>query len=795
MDESDGPGTEQDTSGDGAQGRPKRNTFARRWKAKRLKKRRHRRRVGWKGWLLRLALLVLSPTLLILLIEGVLCLSGYGRSTEFFVDWVSPSGQTFRKTNPDFCLQFVPEELSRRPESILLGAKGDETRIFVLGGSAAAGDPDAMYGFSRVLEALLNRGRTTRKYHVVNAAVTAMGSHVVRAVAEDCTAAQADALVVYMGNNEVVGPYGPAATPEALYGSTRAIRTVIAAKGTRLGQLMAQLGKGDRRAKTWVGMEAFLKQQIALDDPRLADCYDHFTANLKDILASADETGTAVVVCTVPVNLRSCAPFASAHRAGLSDEDLARWKTLYDAGREAQKAGRFPDALASFRQAAEIDDAHAELIFASAQCAEKTRQLAAARDYYARARDLDTLRFRADTRINEIIRDTTESAEGRVALADLAGALADRAEQRLPGADLLVDHVHLNFRANVLAAMEAARALKRVLPELSLDLGSSSAAIDTLSDELRRQLGYDAWTEYELAVEMYTRKLRPPFEGQFDHDAELNILRNKLIRLRQAARLVHFDATQRDCLAAATAAPYDPLPDRALGLLWLKNDRAPDAVARLRTRLADHPHCAVTRNALAYALAIDGKVDEAVTVLNSPENPFSPGEVGALAFIAARLTQHGKAAAAREVNERILKRDGEHVDALINLGAAADTDERFEEGEQYLKRALDVDPEHSSAMINLANTFVGRRMFGQARQWFEKAIETNPYSHLAHLGLGLQLLRDKQPVEGIEHIQRAAKLNPTFAPTYGILAGLYQRAGQRDKALFYARLARLFGGK
>jgi len=794
MHESEGSRTENESSGDARPARPRRNTFARRWKARRLKKKR-RRRVGWKVWLLRLALLVLSPTLLLLLIEGVLCLSGYGRSTEFLIEWEAPSGETFLITNNDFCLQFVPAELSRRPEAIVLGDKGDVSRIFVLGGSAAAGDPHAIYGFSRVLEAVLNRGKTPRRYEVVNAAVTAMGSHVVRHIASDCAEAGADALVVYMGNNEVVGPYGPAATPGVLYGSTRTIRTMIAAKGTRTGQLMGELARGDTRAKTWLGMEAFLEQQIAFDDPRLEDCYDHFKSNLDDILASAADVGAGVVVCTVPVNLRSCAPFGSAHRAGLGEDQLARFKTLYDAGRQAWKAGKFADALASFRKAAEIDDAHAELIFASARCAEKTRERAAARDYYARARDLDTLRFRADGRINEIIRDTVLLADGRVVLADLAGALADGAEQGVPGSDLLVDHVHLNFRANVLAAVAAARALRRVLPGLSVDPGEGPAAMDKLEAELRRQLGYDARAEYDLAVEMYTRKLRPPFEGQLDHDADTDALRARLIDLRKAAKLVYADTAERDCLAAAAAAPYDPLPDCALGLLWLRNGKARQTVTRHRKRLEDHPHCIITRRALAYALAIDGKVDQAVEVLNSADNPFAAGEVDALAFISARLTEHGKKTEARAVNERILELDDEHIDALINLGAAAEEDGRFQQGEGYLKRALDVDPEHSSAMINLANTYLGREMFDEARQWLEKAVETNPYSHLAHLNLGLQLCRDKRPTEGLEHIERAEKLNPTFVPTYGILAGLYERAGQRERAVHYARLADLFSGK
>jgi hypothetical protein len=43
---------------------------------------------------------------------------------------------------------------------------------------------------------------------VVNAAVTAINSHVVRPIVHDLTRREADLFIVYTGNNEVVGPFG-----------------------------------------------------------------------------------------------------------------------------------------------------------------------------------------------------------------------------------------------------------------------------------------------------------------------------------------------------------------------------------------------------------------------------------------------------------------------------------------------------------------------------------------------------------------------------------------------------------
>ena len=115
-----------------------------------------KRLVGWKAWSVRLALLVGSPLLFLLLVEGGLALFGYSTPTAFFVPhhW---TGGVVHVSNQKFCHQFVPEHLARAPEFIELAPKQDDVlRVFVLGGSAAAGDPAPEFGFSRVLEVLLN---------------------------------------------------------------------------------------------------------------------------------------------------------------------------------------------------------------------------------------------------------------------------------------------------------------------------------------------------------------------------------------------------------------------------------------------------------------------------------------------------------------------------------------------------------------------------------------------------------------------------------------------------------------
>src|SRR6185369_8469479 len=94
------------------------------------------------------------------------------------------------------------------------------------------------------------------------------------------------------------------------------------------------------------------------------------------------------------------------HRTGLPPEKLAEWEKLFSLGTQAQAAGRYADAVADFRKAGEIDDDFAELVFQRATCEMELKQAAAAESDFRRAHDMDPLRFRPDSRLNETIRQT-----------------------------------------------------------------------------------------------------------------------------------------------------------------------------------------------------------------------------------------------------------------------------------------------------------------------------------------------------------------------------------------------------
>ncbi|HEY4760239.1 MAG TPA: hypothetical protein VIH42_06645, partial [Thermoguttaceae bacterium] len=238
-----------------------------------------------RKWLFRLSAMIIPLVLFFAVLEAGLRLGGYGYPTKFFIG--PDAGGTYT-TNPRFGWRFFPRSLARQPQYCCISAKPAGTvRIFVLGSSAAQGIPYPSYSFGRILEVMLREQYPGTRFEVVNAAMTAINSHVTQEIARDCAAYQPDLFIVYMGNNEVIGPYGPGTVFQQWSPKLWFVRTSIWVKATRVGQLIDDVvgyfhSKKGHPAR-WHGMQMFLGNQVAADDPRMAAVYENYRRNLIDI--------------------------------------------------------------------------------------------------------------------------------------------------------------------------------------------------------------------------------------------------------------------------------------------------------------------------------------------------------------------------------------------------------------------------------------------------------------------------------------------------------------------------------
>ena len=307
------------------------------------------------------------------------------------------------------------------------------------------------------------------RFEVVNTAIVATNSHVVRRIAFDCARHEPDLIVVYLGNNEVVGPFGAGTVFAPLSDRLALIRLGISFKATRVGQLLSNTVGRLRKPPgpdVWTGMEMFLGNQVRFDDPSLHTVYRHFRSNLEDIRDAGVGSGAKVIISSVGSNLADSPPFASLHRADLSEAELERWQECYDRGIGHEEKQEPEAAVAAYLEAAEIDETFADLQYRIATCCRQLGEFDRARDHYVKAREHDSLRFRADHQINAIIESVATGGSGDdVRFVDAVAALQAASPQGIPGATHFHEHVHMKFAGNYLVARAILGQAEELLPD------------------------------------------------------------------------------------------------------------------------------------------------------------------------------------------------------------------------------------------------------------------------------------------------------------------------------------------
>jgi tetratricopeptide (TPR) repeat protein len=750
-----------------------------------------RRFRGWRGWLLRLSLCILSPILFFGLLEAGLRLGGYGHPTGFFL---GPDAHGDYTTNFRFGWRFFPRSLARTPQPCTLSARpAGSVRIFILGESAAMGTPDPSFNFGRILAVMLRQQYPGVQFEVVNGAMTAINSHVVREIARDCAARQPDLFVVYMGNNEVIGPYGPGTVFQQSTPSLAMVRAGLWVKSTRCGQLLGDVVgrfRGSRGAPDrWRGIEMFLNNTVAADDPRLGAVYDNFQRNLTDVCGIARRAGSAVVLSTVAVNLRDCPPLASSHRSNLSPEDLAQWESLYKAGGESEAGNRWREAIEQYAAAAKIDDRFAELQFRIARCLIKTGSLADARERFELARDLDVLRFRADTRMNAVVRRVAaEQVAAGVRLADAERALAenDPDGNGIPGGKLFYEHVHLTFDGDYLLARTVFDQVCASLPQLAGLAGEAKMPSRQRCAEL---LALTPWDEYQSAAAMVDMTSRRPFVNQLDYDlrqAAARRRRNELLAV--ATTSAALEAAWKTYEAAIAASPDDWRLHHHFGRLAMQRGRPNVAVEQFRIALERDPGDDQMHCELGAALAARGDADEAVAqylkaLEIDPDCPQAYYNLGVL------LAGRGVADEAIARYQKALEIEPDYAAAHYNLGVVLAGRGEVDEAMAHYRKALDVNPDYAEAHINLAIVLAGRGDVVEAISHYRKALEIRPDMAEAHFNFGVLLAGRGEVQEAIVHYRKALEIRPDMAEARFNLGAVLAGRGEVKEAIAQYRKA------
>jgi tetratricopeptide (TPR) repeat protein len=706
--------------------------------------------VGWRLWLFRIIAVTIIPALLFLLLELCLRIAGYGFPTTATVKYKS-NGQDAFCDNVKFTWRFFPPTIGREFDPFILPVKKAEGtyRIFVLGASAAKGTPEPAFSFTRFLQVMLQDRYPDAHFELTSVATAAINSHVVLEIAKDCARHQPDLFIVYLGNNEVVGPYGAGTVFTPLSSSLSLIRLGIALKATRTAQMVTNLlklaGIEQDAPKLWRGMEMFLEKQVQAEDPSLKTVYQHFKRNLEDISATAKKSGAKIIFCTVASNLKDSPPFASLHRGGLTEMEQKKWDDVYQQGVEFELAGDYTQAVERYLAAAKIDSRYADLQFRLGRCYWAMGEYERARESYINARELDTLRFRADSQINEIIRDVAggRAAEG-VHLVDAVEEFEKNSPHGVPGEELFCEHVHLNFSGNYLLAKAVLSQVEQILPQwvASRKLQSASGRPVLTEEQCAQRLSYNPWTRYNIACAILNTQLKqPPFTNQLYHDERLRQFQEKLNVLKSSLTPQTLAGIAAQYRQAIDNEPTDWWLRWEYALLLsadLKDNAA--AAEQYRSVVKCLPHSYRPRLSLAGALAGLGQLDEA-----------------------------------KERFLAVLRIKPTSATAYYCLGSIHQTQGRLDNAIECYSMAVRWRPNYTEAYNNLAGVLSLRGKADQAIQVCRKGLLFAPDDALLHCNLGVLLGGQGRRHEALKELNVALQIDPNSAEIRRVLKAFQEK--------------------
>ncbi len=365
-----------------------------------------------KALLFRL-LAISLPFLLLLLLEGVLRLAGVASASRRVFQPV-PGHPDYQAVNPAYVQRYFRAFQPAVAFNPFLKKKDEHTfRVFVLGGSSAAGFPYQFYhGFPARLAARLEAGAPGQRIEVVNLGMTAVNSYTLWDLKDAVVAQQPDAVLIYAGHNEYYGAFGAGSSIYALGNRPWLKRSTLRLKRSVLYGLLERLlteappdepaSAADRTMMAQVVRDA----AIGFGGDVFQAGVSQYEANMRAVLAAFRKAGIPVYLGTLTANLRDQPPLGE------------------DAGaRQAYREG-----LALLNQGDTL----------------------AAHRTFLEAKELDDVRFRAPEAINRLIRRFADDPQ--VTLVDLQSVFRQQSPQGLEGDTLFTDHLHPNARGYDLMA-------------------------------------------------------------------------------------------------------------------------------------------------------------------------------------------------------------------------------------------------------------------------------------------------------------------------------------------------------
>jgi len=672
------------------------------------------RRIG------RILLVLVVPLVVFALLEAGLRWADVGIDPHFVVPDVA-QGRAILRDNPDVGTLWFKPGLTRSPVPFSIPDRQADARIALVGESAAMGDPAPAFGVSVQLEAILKLLYPGKNIEVINAAMTAIDSSVIVQITRDLKRLKPDAVIVYMGNNEVVGPFGPEpgqknyATIDAAYA-----RISLWVRSLRLGQLLQRVRYGNLPSTglSWQGLSLFADREVSPTSTLLPVIHKRYADNLSEIVEIIRSYNAVPVVGTMATRI-NWPPFSSA-----SNDDVIAAETL-------EASGQWSGAYYIYRQLLDREPWTAEWNYRIARTSLAMGDIEGAVNQFIRSRDLDALRFRADSRMNQAVSHVAD----RAVIVDLEKQFNQYWAE--PGR-FFWDHVHLTPDGNYIAAAAFAREL---IPLLA---GKGLTAVRDIPgmEEIRNQIVYTEWDHLNLLSSMHQRFLRPPIDAISHHRELVGELTAQITALRNKVNREAVENSRDSLRAAAQENPRDFHLLTRLGRIYEELGQYAEALDVYETMVRIWPHVRSTRSSYGRSLVRAGRLDEGLKELRQGEIPGTQlPQLVALIEASTVLAESGDSAKALELLNQAIELAPEYSKSWYNRAIIYGRTGQLDLAEKDLLKAVALEPGLPEAYNNLGVMALKQEKVEVAETYFKQALTYQRYhvSSLRNLSLAAMM--------------------------------------------------------
>jgi len=361
-------------------------------------------------------ILICLPILFFILLEFGLRLFGYGINYD---QWeLAAEGKYMLNQNIAKRYFYETSTIPMSNQDVFdVEKKPNAFRVFIMGGSSAAGYPFSPLGsFSRYIRDRLTLLYPSSTIEVVNLGLTAVNSYTIRDLLPGVLEQKPDLILIYAGHNEYYGALG-VGSMESLGTSRDMVNLILYLNKYKTVELLRNTiqwimklftGNVEKQSGTLMSRMA-QDQYIAFDSEKFNDGISQFEGNMRDVIEMAKEKNVPVILSKLVSNLKDQEPFISVKAEGFPPADK-----IYNQAKQELNSGKYDLADSLFRF----------------------------------AKDLDELRFRAPEKMNSVIKSL--SLEYRLPLVNADSVFNSISPDEIVGNNLMTDHLHPTLKGQLI---------------------------------------------------------------------------------------------------------------------------------------------------------------------------------------------------------------------------------------------------------------------------------------------------------------------------------------------------------